>query len=843
VPMDVERFIDYVKTAPYYRGQIVTVVDIAAQDAQYGELRPPVPQKLQAALAEAGIRRLYTHQVTAVEAVRRGENVVVVTGTASGKTLCYNIPVLEGLLQDPQLRALYLFPTKALAQDQLRGLSRYTAHIPFKTGTYDGDTPRNLRRTLRDEANVILTNPDMLHAGILPNHSRWAHFLGRLRYVVIDEIHVYRGIFGSNVANVIRRLRRICRHYGADPLFICCSATIGNPKEHAEAVVGQEVTLVDNDGSPRGPKKFVVWNPPFVDETKVARRSPTADATNIMSDLIARFNVQTISFVQARTSAELLYRYVQEELATRSHRLAEAVSPYRGGYLPEERRAIERRLFNGELMGVTTTNALELGIDIGSLDAALLVGYPGSIASTWQQAGRAGRGSEEALVTLIARGVPIDQYLAHHPEYFFGQSPEKAIIDPDNPFVLYRHIRCALQELPVTGADVKLFGEHTGGIIQILADIGEAVERGGRWYWNGRRAPALDVNLRNADDNNYLIQDMGQDNRVIGMIDEWGAYTQLHPQAIYIQNGETYFVEELDLQARIAYVRKGVFDYYTRSVDRTTIRMLDVADDPAIEKQWRNNVVGFGPVEVTSIIYMFRKIKFHEADSIGFGTLDLPPVELDTMAMWLAPSVQVRQRVRSFHRDPAEGLLGIANAVVGVLPLWVMCDPGDVGSVVDSSNLGVPAMFIYDGYPGGLGFARKTYDLIEEILTAALAVIEECSCENGCPSCVGAVLPYLYSQREDIDTRGKIPDKEAAICMLHDMLQLEPYEPKLPEGYAAQQAQAAEETAAAMSQRPAPVPLQAPRTTPLQLKPLPEHIERRIRQQIEEHSRRHTRAY
>jgi len=830
--MDAERFIQYAKSAAHYRDQIVTIEDIPAREAQYAELTPPLPDTLAILLRDNGIRRLYTHQVSAIEAVRDGQSVVVVTGTASGKTLCYNIPVLEGLLADPQMRALYMFPTKALAQDQLRGLSRYVEGIEFKSGTYDGDTPRNLRRALRDDANIILTNPDMLHSGILPNHSRWAHFFGRLKYVVIDEIHSYRGIFGSNMANVVRRLSRICQYYGADPVFVCCSATIGNPKQHAEVIVGREVALIDNDGSPRGPKKFVLWNPPFIDDTKMARRSPATEATQLMSDLISEFDVQTISFVRARTSAELLYRYVQEELTSRGHRPADTVSPYRGGYLPEERRAIEKRLFSGELMGVTTTNALELGIDIGSLDAALLVGYPGSIASAWQQAGRAGRGSEEALVALIAREAPVDQYLAHHPEYFFGQSPENAVIDHGNPFILYRHMRCALQELPVTGDDAELFGKHTGGVIEILADLGEAVERGGRWYWNGPRAPALDVNLRNADDNNYIIQDVGKDNQVIGMIDEWGAFSQLHPEAIYIQTGETYFVENLDLSQRIAYVRQGNFDYYTVSVDRTDIRLLDVDDDPAIQKQWHDNLVGFGPAEVTSIIYMFRKVKFGESDSIGFGTIDLPPVELDTVVMWLAPAPDARQRVRRFHRDPAEGLLGISNAVVGVLPLWVMCDPGDVGSVVDSSNLHAPALFIYDGYPGGLGFARKTYDRIEEIVQAALEVIESCDCEGGCPSCVGAPLPPLYAQREDIDTRGKVPDKEAAICMLHDILGLEPYEPKLPPGYAEQEAPAAEEPAARPPESVAAAPQRPERVAPLDLNPLPEHIDRRIRQQL-----------
>ncbi len=822
--MQVEDFLQHITNSVDYGEQIVRVERLGAREAQFGELSEPLSPPVREMLAQRGIDRLYTHQVDAVEAVRRGESVAVVTSTASGKTLCYNIPVIERLLAAPASRAIYLFPTKALAQDQLRGLEKFVVgceQLELKAGTYDGDTPTSLRRSLRDEGNVILTNPDMLHCGILPNHSRWAPFFERLGFVVIDEIHTYRGIFGSNVANVIRRLRRICRHYGTEPIFILASATIGNPAEHAEKLIAQPVTLIDNDGAPRGPKSFVLWNPPYIDDSRMARRSPNIEAQRLMTSLIADENVQTITFARARVTAELLYRYVQDALRERDPRLAETIRPYRGGYLPEDRRAIERLLFEGELMGVTCTNALELGIDIGSLDASLIVGYPGSIASTWQEAGRAGRGSEESLAVLIAANRPIDQYLMHHPEYFFGQNPERAVVDSDNPFILYRHLRCALQELPLTGADGELFGENTGGIIEILAEEGQTREVKGAWYWTGPSAPAIDVNLRNTDDNNYVIQDLSNENQVIGQIDEWGAFSMLHNEAIYLHGGQTYMVEELNLAQRIAYVRSGDFDYYTMAVDRTDIRLLDVPEEPPIEKSWRISPVGYGPVEVTSLVYMFRKIKFYQQDSIGFGNLDLPAQTLDTMAMWIIPPREVLRRIRSFHRDPAEALLGVANALAGVLGLYVICESSDVGTTIDTSNLLSPAIFIYDRYPGGLGFARRCYDLVEDIFAATLQLIEECPCQQGCPSCVGSPLPRFQPSAEDIDTRGQVPDKEAARCLLHDMLQREPYQPPVPAGYA----EAAQPVAAAADTGAVSGP-------PLEIKPLPEYVARKIRSQI-----------
>jgi DEAD/DEAH box helicase domain-containing protein len=600
-----------------------------------------------------------------------------------------------------------------------------------------------------------------------------------------------------------------------------CSATIGNPGEHASRLTGLPVTVVDNDGAPRGPRTFLFWNPPFLDDPPRTRRSYNIEARQLMTDLITEAGAQTIAFVRTRLGAELLYRYTREALMQISPRYADVIRPYRGGYLAEDRREIERLLFSQKLMGVTSTNALELGIDVGSLDAALIVGYPGSISAAWQEAGRAGRGREESLAILIARDAPIDQYLMRHPEYFFGRNPERAVVDPENPFVLYRHLRCALQELPITSADEALFGPILGGILEILAEEGQTREIRGRWYWTGPAAPAREVGLRNSDDNNYVIHNV-ESGEVIGQVDEWGAYTMLHPEAIYMHEGETYFSEKLDLQEKIAYVRPGEYDYYTMAESDTMVRVLDLPDDPALEKTWRVSEMGFGPVEVTSLVHMFRKTKFYSLDSLGWGALDLPPVLLDTVGCWLIPPATALARVRQYHRDPFEGMLGISNAIKGILPLQILCEPADVGTTTESSNFGTPTLFIYDLYPGGLGFARKCYDLVEEILQEALKLIEECPCSYGCPSCVGS--PEPPGTRQEPGPMKPLPDREAALCLLHDLLQLEPFVPSLGEYLPAQMREEMRQVEIAPH----------PPTEPVQITSLPVHIAEKIRTQLRE---------
>ncbi len=773
--VDVTRFLSAVGSDKSYRGQIVFRKLIPKKGARYGKLSRPLPDKLAKALLKSGIENLYVHQVEAIESLRKGKDVVIVTSTASGKTLCYNVPVIESILSNPETRAIYLYPTKALAQDQLRVLQHYMegTGIHFEAGTYDGDTPQALRRKLRDEAKVLLTNPDMLHTGILPNHSKWAPFLSRLKFVVVDEMHTYRGIFGSHVANVIRRLRRICRHYGSEPVFVASSATIANPKEHAEKLLGRKVKVIDRNGSPRGRKHFIFWNPPTIDIGNMERRSSNIEAAQLITKLVLD-DVKTIAFVRARVISEVITRYCRDSLGEHRSSLKDIVHPYRGGYLPEERRKIERMLFNGELKAVISTNALELGIDVGSLEASIIVGYPGSIASTWQQAGRAGRGEEDSLIVFIPYNTPLDQYLAHHPDYFFGRSPENAIIDPVNPYILMAQMRAAAFELPLEAKEVEEMGEYAPSIAQLLEDEHELNFVKGKWYWCGRGYPSADVNLRNISPNVYTIVDETEDNRVIGTIDEASAFQQVHPQAIYLHEAETYFVRDLDTEKRIAFVEKTNVDYYTQSITEVQVKV----DKEEKAKDWKLSRVSFGDVSVTSLTFMFRKIKFGSRDSIGYGKCDLPPQILETSGMWITPPAEVLSEVRKWGRVPSEGLLGLSNVLKEVVPLFVMCDPLDIGTTVNSRSTGGPAIYVYDKYPGGLGFAMKAYDIIEDIMDAAFELISSCPCEKGCPSCVGSPIPPFTQLDPDTGGKGMIPDKEAALVIIHSLLGKEPYVPK-----------------------------------------------------------------
>ena len=796
VATDFGKLLDEITSSPGYLGQVVHVQEIPAREAVYGELSAPLPGPVQEAIASLGIEQLYSHQTEAIENLRAGRHTAIVTGTASGKTLCYNLPVLERLLANPKAKAFYLFPTKALAQDQVRGLRRLAEAHPepaglVRTGTYDGDTPAPTRRKLRREANIIMTNPDMLHQGILPYHSRWGSFFSDLEFVVVDEIHSYRGIFGSNVANVLRRLNRICRHYGASPTFVCSSATIANPGELAERLIGEPVAVVDRDGSPRGPKRFVLWNPPnmMVDcgclpckqkraagHPVMERASSNEEAHRLLVQLLRR-KVQTIAFARTRIVAELLYRYTAESLEKINPLLADAVRPYRGGYLPQERRDIEHRLFSGELLGVTSTNALELGIDVGSLDASLIVGYPGTIASTWQQAGRAGRGRDESLVVLVAYNEPLDQYLMLRPDYLFGRSPENAVIAPDNPYLLAGHLRCAAFELPLRDDDLCAFGAHAPPIMGILQDLGQVSRIDGVWYWSNTEYPAAQVALRTQSDDTYTIMETSDGNRVIGMVDSISAPETVYPGGVYLHEGETYLVRKLDLEARAAYVERQQVDYYTQAVLDSSIR----AGDVQAEKEWSGSRLCYGDATVTWQTTAFKKIKFYTQESIGYSRLDLPAQHLETAACWFMPSQEVLAIVSSYGLKPVEGLVGIRNVAVNMLPLIAMCDRLDVGGLVDSSNFGTPTMFLYDRYPGGLGFSEKGYELFQSLMEECLATIEQCPCDVGCPSCVGLPVTQPAQQMDpDLGHGYPIPDKEAALVLLHRLLGREDYVPHAP---------------------------------------------------------------
>jgi DEAD/DEAH box helicase domain-containing protein len=752
-------------------GELIHVERLPARPARYRDLKEPLPAPLARLLEAQEIEQLYEHQAEAVDLARAGKHVAVSTGTASGKSLAYHLPILERLLLEPGAVAIYLFPTKALAQDQLRGLHRFASDSPeigaaLVAGAYDGDTPTHTRRRLRERANAILTNPDMLHQGILPYHSRWARVLSNLRYVVVDEMHTYRGIFGSHVANVLRRLRRLARHYGAEPQFLLSSATIHNPAELAELLVGDEVAVVDQDGSPRGPKLFAFWNPLYKGPDSPDRRSASVDAEKILVALLRR-DIQTIVFTRARVVAELIYRYTRERLGRDREGLGEKIAPYRGGYLPEERRAIERRLFEGELRGVIATNALELGIDVGSLDAAVLVGFPNTIASTWQQAGRAGRRLDPALAVVVGYDDPMDQYLMRHPNYFFAQSPENAVLDPENPYVLAAQLSCAAYELPLSEADEALFGGRAHEIAGVLEDEGELKELDGLRYWSSSDYPAGKVNLRTISDDTYTILDTKNNNAVLGTVDSISALELVYPEAIYLHEGDTYFVRGLDLEQKVAYVEAREVDYYTQPVLDTRLKLNETRDS----RRLGDESVGLGLAEVSWATVAMKKIRFRSLDAIGYHPLELPRLKLDTVTFWIQPCEGTRAAVRIAGLNPREGMAGLRNLLITLLPLYAMCDRPDIGGVLDSSNLGEATIFLYDRYPGGIGYAERGYEIADELLRAALRLAADCPCELGCPSCVG--LPVLRpAQHQDPDLQGgwPIPNKAATEALLRRML-------------------------------------------------------------------------
>ena len=772
--MDVSTFLSQLTNRRFFEDQVAHVERLPERPPVYADLAGGLHPTVTAILAEKGISDLYCHQVEAVEAVREGQSVVVVTGTASGKTLCYTIPVLESLLQDSKGTMLFMYPTKALAQDQLKGLKSFANEdigVQFLAGTYDGDTPQNLRRKLRDGSNILLTNPDMLHQGIMPHHARWNRFFTNLKYVVVDEVHAYRGVFGSHLANVMRRLRRICEHYGSAPVFICSSATIANPREHAERITGTPMTLVDNDGSPKGAKQFLLWNPPPLKGAATGdprnwriggdRRSPLTEAVNLMSALVTE-HVQTIAFVRTRLAAELIFKHCRDRLRRVSHKLADSVHAYRGGYLPEERREIERKLAEREILGVASTNALELGIDIGSLEACILVGYPGTIASLWQQAGRAGRGSEEAVVFLVGQNSPMDQYLMAHSGYLFEQNPENAVVDPDNPHIAVGHIKCATSELPLSDEQAERFGPYSEAVLEVLEEDECVKHIDDNWYWASSEYPAANVNLRNIAGPVYTIQDEADGERIIGTLDEISAMTQLHDHAVYLHGADTYFVNRLDIDQNIAFVERRDLDYYTQSVQSSEIRI----DEKEAQQDRPSGTIGFGDVTVTTSIPMFKKIRFHSRDSLGFEKLDMPPQLLETVALWWAPPEEMAEELQKNELLLGEALIGIANVLIEVAPLYVMCDQQDIGTVTDTHNLGRDALFLHDRYPGGMGYARRCLDCFDEMLGTVAEVVRNCACEDGCPSCVGASIPPSAMSDLDSSVRGRIADKRAARFLL-----------------------------------------------------------------------------
>ena len=759
--MDTLAFLHHLEAQPDYAGQMAHVEHMPPRRAAYAELDKPLVPELQERLREQGLLPLYTHQAAAVNQARRGENVMVATSSASGKTLCYNIPVLEALLTEPGSRALYLFPTKALAQDQLRGLHQLAGSGLLgmeELATFDGDTPRAERSEVRKRARIVLTNPDMLHLGIMPNHQSWSRLLRHLRYVVIDEAHIYRGVFGSHVAGVMRRLRRLCRLYGSNPRFICCSATIANPGEHAARLAGLPFVVVDSDGSPHGGKDFVFWNPPIIDEARSVRRSANSEATVLFTELVSR-NVRTLTFARTRRLTELIYIYSQQRLAETGQARAERIKPYRAGYLPQERRQIEQELFSGQLLGVVATNALELGIDIGDLEATVLSGYPGSIASTWQQAGRSGRSQEGSLSFLVALNSPLDQYLMRHPESFFQKNFENALVNPGNPYILKAHLLCAAWECPLDSDDEETFGLPLAPEIKALEEQGILKERNRRWYLSPAISyPAQAVNIRATTGQNYVLVDTST-GALLETVEASVAFFQIHPGAIYLHQGDSYLVTELDRASHTACAVPTKVNYYTQTKEMEDLRIVKLSRD----KKMGPVQVCLGEVEVTNHVVGFKKLAQFTEEVVGEEPLDLPPQCFPTVALWfdLPPGAVVR--LEESGMDFAGGLHAVEHAAIGILPLFALCDRNDIGGVSTTlhPDTGRAQVFIYDAYPGGIGIAEKGFDMIGELWQATLEAIKECPCQEGCPSCIQS--PKCGNNNQPLD-------KEAARVLLEGLL-------------------------------------------------------------------------
>ena len=716
-----------------FQGEITLDHVISEASANFAPLPADLRPELVTALAGRGIQRLYSHQADAYEAVRKGRHLVVVTPTASGKTLCYNLPVLQRLLENPERRALFLYPTKALAQDQLAELSALKHGLPIelRVDTYDGDTPPGRRTAIREGGHVVMTNPDMLHAGLLPHHTRWRRLFSSLDFVVIDELHTYRGLFGSQVANVIRRLKRICAFYGSKPTFICASATIANPLELAKRLLEEDnVELVERSGAPRGERRLIFYNPPLVNREMGVRRSSMLEARRIAAPWI-RSGAQTIVFCRSRLQVEVMLSYLRQDLAPRldTH---ERVRGYRAGYLPLHRREIEAGLRSGEIKGVVSTNALELGIDIGSLQAAVLVGYPGTIASTWQQLGRAGRRSG-SIGVFVASSSPLDQFIVRHPEYFLSADPEEGLIDPDNLLLLAGHLQAGLFELPFEDHE-RLGRADVGELLRLFEEDGSATRSAGRWFWSRQAFPAEEVHLRRILADNVVIIDTSYPRpQVIGEMDQFTAPVLLHEEAVYLHEGAQFHVDRLDWGEKKAYVRPVEVDYYTDALASVTVQVLETFSGPDGDGVSRSH----GELKITSLASMFKKIRFHTHENIGSGPIHLPEQTLHTAGYWITVDEGLWH---SLGRQTLEaGLQGMAHALLHVASLRLMCDPRDLGSVAEvrSVTTQLPTVTVYEGYPGGVGFSARMYELHRELLDDAAALVRDCPCLAGCPSCVG----------------------------------------------------------------------------------------------------------
>lgn len=718
---------------------------LPAKDGDYLDFPEEIDERLLNALSARSITRLYSHQHETYLRARQGKNVVLVTPTASGKTLAYNLPVLQTLLEAPEARAMYLFPTKALSQDQQAELNEILlgGALPVRIFTYDGDTPRSVRISVREEGRVVITNPDMLHTGVLPNHPKWLKFFKALRFVVIDEIHTYRGVFGSHLTNLIRRLKRIAAFYGSSPVFICCSATIGNPLELAQNIIEEEAVLIDNNGSPAGERHFIFYNPPLIDPVQGIRRGVVPETQRISSRLL-KSGIKTIVFARSRVRTELIATYIRKSLSNiynDNHRVR--VASYRGGYLPKERRRIEQGLRNNTIQGVVSTNALELGIDIGGLDASILAGFPGSIASTWQQAGRAGRRSTLCLSILVASASPIDQYIIRHPEYFFGRSPESGWVDGDNIFILADQLKCAVFELPFSLGEE--FTEGAEELLKYLEENGVVRFTHNKWFWADRSYPAEGVSLRSAAPGNIVIVDTTKGkNEVIGEMDKPSAKMLIFDEAVYLHMSNQYIVRKLDLENQRCYVEETEVNYYTDSIVKTDIKLLH--ED---ERESRGGLdLVLGDILVRTQVAKYKKLKFHTNENVGYGDINLPAGEMHTRTaiLLMAENSPAGKSLDSLPEEQQVIVLQkLATLVRNVAPVFLLCDLRDirVAERFKDPVYGCCSIYVYDSYPGGTGLSEGLVRSITDILDGCRELVEGCSCEAGCPSCIGPTQGVL----------------------------------------------------------------------------------------------------
>jgi len=757
-------------------GEIITAVRrFPAREAQWADFPGWLHADLIAAYAAKGVRRPYTHQADAAEAVHAGKNVVIVTPTASGKTLCYNLPILNAILENTDTRALYLFPTKTLAQDQLAELHDVNQRLDHRFGvfTYDGDTPSDARKAIREKGHLVLTNPDMLHTGILPHHARWTRLFENLRYIVIDELHTYRGVFGSHLCNVLRRLCRIARFYGREPQFVCCSATIANPGDLASRLIEGDVEVLAANGAPSAEKTFVFYNPPVVNRALGIRRSYLNESSRVAQEFL-KHNLQTMVFANSRLHTELLLTYLQKANPQLPGK-PETIRGYRGGYLPGERREIERGLRDGRVRGVVSTSALELGIDIGSLDSVVMAGYPGTIAGTWQRAGRAGRRSGSSCAVLVASSAPLDQFIVRHADYFFGNTPEHAFIQPDNLEILINHLKCAAFELPIAPGDK--FGEvDVPDLCARLAEAGFLHRAGEHYHWTQEAYPADTVSLRSVTSDNFIIIDITGQPEVIGEVDFSSALTTVHEKAIYLHGAQQHHVEHLDFKERKAYVKQVDVDYYTDAIRYTQVRVLEIAEE-ARAKESNPEVPDPGPSRGTAIpgcvrshgdvlvrsqVVGFKKIKFFTNENIGSGKLELPENEMHTTSYWITLERPLLESLPFTISERQSGMFGLLHALESVATLLLMCDRRDLGTAIgerpstpgDDSDALVsvrieeavaanakeffePNLYLFDAYPGGIGFSEPLFRAHELLVANTRELIVECACEQGCPSCVG----------------------------------------------------------------------------------------------------------